>query len=294
MTNLGTLNRFVKSEDPWFAGIQFARIRNWENQESFYARAVLVSRGISLPHDAHGAGYDPCQSLAIEKAITEGIERWAFFWASQTCPELLGLHLDPSTTGLAALPTELGEHRVRAIAYAEALERWAHFEWIKGDLPLTSIQLDHPMHSNEQAFGAKIIGENGEDFHFSLSSIELTNGFAWGTAADKDPSVSLRRARSELWNNDRKVRRILTSKESLGAQPNEQTLFRFATNPSLKNQFLTLIHRGLTLPPRTLHAPPPQFAKNLAGDFYPEILVYRVVLADTRSIASAKQNEPVI
>ncbi len=85
--------------------------------------------------NAEGSGTHASRTIACHIAISEAIERWAFF---QSCERPnkheYGFDSDRSTTGMAAFPG-ITCRAVRDLAHKEALERWAISEWWNERLP---------------------------------------------------------------------------------------------------------------------------------------------------------------
>jgi hypothetical protein len=90
---------------------------------------------LALYGDEEGSGTDASRTVACYKAVSEAIERWAFY-ASVEGPmaERLGFVSEPTTTGMAAFPG-LTSRAARSVALSEAVERWAVLEWWRGRLP---------------------------------------------------------------------------------------------------------------------------------------------------------------
>ena len=104
------------------------REKSISNQESANNQLYLYS-GFG------GQGTAPSKTLAARKAICEVLERWAFEVAKND--SLLwhvgGFENDPNTNGMAAYP-ELWCSKVKEIAKAEAIERWAIQAWWAGEI----------------------------------------------------------------------------------------------------------------------------------------------------------------
>lgn len=90
---------------------------------------------LALYGDEEGSGTDDSRTVACYKAVSEAIERWAFY-GSVDGPraERLGFAVEPTTTGMAAFPG-LTVRAARGVALSEAVERWAVLEWWRGRLP---------------------------------------------------------------------------------------------------------------------------------------------------------------
>ncbi len=115
----------------------------------------------SVYGNADGTGSNRSPQVARHMAISEALERWAFYETAQSDQAAkFGFDLDPSTNGMAAFPGFFkGQARKRA--YHEALERWALVSWwsghmrasIVGDamLGVTALRLEHSAKFGEVA-----------------------------------------------------------------------------------------------------------------------------------------------
>jgi hypothetical protein len=81
---------------------------------------------------ADGTGASESAQVASHMAISEALERWAFY-ALSTGPDRCkyGFDIDASTNGMAAFPGFF-KRQARKRAYFEALERWALVSWWSG------------------------------------------------------------------------------------------------------------------------------------------------------------------
>jgi hypothetical protein len=106
-------------------------------QRKFEAYATLtsaLSRGIShgLYGHADGTGSASTRSLAIYRALSEALERWATYesFASASASDF-GFDVDPTTSGVAAFPG-WSPRSPRNFALQEAIERWSVCAWWEG------------------------------------------------------------------------------------------------------------------------------------------------------------------
>lgn len=81
-----------------------------------------------LTGESLGIGWGVNEALSQEKAVTLAIERLAYA-AQWSEPGRAGLDRDPSTTGFAAAPRELGESFAMEVSYFEAVERETIRRW---------------------------------------------------------------------------------------------------------------------------------------------------------------------
>jgi hypothetical protein len=82
---------------------------------------------------AHGAGGGASKSkiTAVHKAISEALERWAFFHVSlneTNQKTILRLDTDPTSTGFACHPSYIS-CATRKKSHEEAVERWSIYNW---------------------------------------------------------------------------------------------------------------------------------------------------------------------
>lgn len=134
-----------------------------EQQANAYLAPGLI-RGKpshSLYGSADGTGSNRSAQVARHMAISEALERWAFYETSQgeDAPKF-GFDEDNSTNGMAAFPG-LFKAQARKRAYHEALERWALISWWSGHmrasmvgetmLGVTALRLEHSAKFGEVA-----------------------------------------------------------------------------------------------------------------------------------------------
>lgn len=84
-----------------------------------------------------GSGTSKYKNEAIYKAISESLERLAFY-QNHDNPKY-GFDIDCSTNGMAAFPGLFKSH-VRKLAFYEAVERWSLQMFWKGSLPLEKLE----------------------------------------------------------------------------------------------------------------------------------------------------------
>jgi hypothetical protein len=88
-----------------------------------------------LYENADGSGTHIHRNQACYVAISEALERWAFYTESDGSRRAnFGFDRDDSTTGMAAFPG-LTTRGARKRAAVEAAERWSLVEWWEGRLP---------------------------------------------------------------------------------------------------------------------------------------------------------------
>jgi len=88
--------------------------------------------------NADGTGSATQKNIAVYKAISEAIERWAFYQSIENNKEDYGFDVEPTTTGLAAYPGMFAR-QARKFAVLEAIERWVICNWWDGNLPAIAL-----------------------------------------------------------------------------------------------------------------------------------------------------------
>lgn len=85
-----------------------------------------------------GTGTDKNKTLAVYKAFSEAIERWACYSILASDHPKYGFDINPSSTGFACFPS-LTATRSRENAINEAIERWCITQWWQGLLSIRPI-----------------------------------------------------------------------------------------------------------------------------------------------------------
>lgn len=104
-------------------------------QANAHLRASLVPRRErQLYSPADGSGMHASPMVARHKAISEALERWAYF-ATVSSPKnaVFGFHVDRSSNGMASFPG-LSKRSARKVARYEAIERFCVLNWWEGYL----------------------------------------------------------------------------------------------------------------------------------------------------------------
>jgi hypothetical protein len=134
-----------------------------EPQANAYLKPGLI-RGkpaLSVYGNADGTGSNRSAQIARHMAISEALERWAYYETAQgENAAKFGFDLDNSTNGMAAFPG-LFKAQARKRAYHEALERWALISWWSGHMRaavvgdamfgVTALRLEHSAKFGEVA-----------------------------------------------------------------------------------------------------------------------------------------------
>jgi hypothetical protein len=99
-------------------------------QANAQLKASLVPRrGREVYGDADGTGMHPSPMVARYIAISEALERWAYYDTAQSSNRTeFGFHVDGSSNGMAAFPG-LSDQPARRAARLEAIERFCLLNW---------------------------------------------------------------------------------------------------------------------------------------------------------------------
>lgn len=148
-----------------------------------------------------GSGADTHKNIAIYKAISESLERLAFYELADTYNKKFYFDLNPTTTGMAAYPS-ITCGQARRNAKAEAVERWALHEFNYKRLPV----IKHS--STVQGLLFFEIITPISDVKVSLLCYEKNGLYVYGFSGGSDLKKSYNKAIIELDRNLRMLSRI--------------------------------------------------------------------------------------
>ena len=204
----------------------------WDGSARFSAAASLVPAlrparpKAALYDDDDGGGTHPSRNMACFIAISEALERWAYYAASRGERRgELGFDREDSTTGRAAFPAfTAGPARERA--RHEAAERWGLLEWWQGNLPARTLPL-----ASSRAEAVEVLTPfRGSRLVILWTKCPGSGAFAYGFAGAGDVAKAVEKAGVELTRN-------ITVLERHSAKPaggpvrlmGERRLLRFST-----------------------------------------------------------------
>jgi hypothetical protein len=152
---------------------------------------------------ADGTGADPTEIIATHKAISEAMERWAYY-ETVVSPEasLYGFDEDPTTNGMAAYPGMFAR-QARKAAWLEGVERASILAWWDGLLDGRLIETDWP------GVSAVVLTPPGGGFVSIVFSRTHFGTYAFGHGADETISGACLKGMVELGRHDMVVRRYL-------------------------------------------------------------------------------------
>lgn len=205
----------------------------WDGSSRFCAAASLVPalrpaepKGLALYDDDDGGGIHPSRNMACFIAISEALERWAYYATSRgERRSEFGFDHDDSTTGMAAFPA-FTARPARERARHEAAERWALLEWWQGKLPARPLAL-----ASSRAQAAEVLTPFPDTRLVILwTRCPKSGAFAYGFAGAGDVRKAVERAGVELTRNITVLeRRSATPGGQLVRRMGERRLLRFAT-----------------------------------------------------------------
>ncbi|MFN3455008.1 MAG: hypothetical protein ACK41T_08625 [Pseudobdellovibrio sp.] len=203
--------------------LTYSQVNLSHNLKGYEATALLKA---DLRHNADkytlydnvdGMGSDTYKSIACYKAISEALERWAYYISSITQPNIYGFDIDNSTNGMAAFP-DLLKITARRNSLYEALERWTLCEWWANNLAVTlhTINDINCMEIKIPPYGVTCIS-------WKISNEKYVYGFA----SAKNFLTAFNKSTIELFRNDYVLSKSNFFNNNLNLQ--EQRLIFFST-----------------------------------------------------------------
>lgn len=170
-----------------------------------------------------GSGTSEFKNVAVYKAISEALERLAFYELANLEEKKYSFDLNPTTTGMAAFP-HYSYEPARKNAINEAVERWAIHEFNKNSLPLIQHEnsIKNLMHYEIiTPFSTKV----------SLLVVKDNDVYVYGFAGGNNLKHSFNRALIELDRNRRVIYKFNNSEKNLKPENiNDKRLIFFSTD----------------------------------------------------------------
>ncbi len=195
----------------------------------------------SIYGDADGTGTSENKTTAVYKAISEALERWAFWdFSNSPLKAELGFDLDPTTAGIAAYPGA-NPWWAKRLAMNEAFERWALVRWWNGELSLAPFE-DSRL---PQKAGLNYFRFLVDELPIVLASYQFQNEgrtvTAYGFAASQKIEAAAERALIELERNMHALKAYFARGEtSAPKEPFEKRLLFYSSEDGHK-EFLSHI-----------------------------------------------------
>jgi hypothetical protein len=171
---------------------------HWRNPQEIYG-------------DSDGTGTSSKQSEACHIAISEALERWAFYTSVHSSDaEKFGFDHEPTTSGMAAYPRGHSKSLAAGRAYREALERWTICHWWIGNLQA------EPLEAWSREHGAVLLGGPASRMPVVLKwSYDVeTACMTYGFACDVSIPRAQKRAETERCRTLAGLRRFLARPET--------------------------------------------------------------------------------
>lgn len=169
-----------------------------------------------------GTGTSPNRAHAVYMAISEALERWAWYKSLTSTPSAYGLSADSSTNGFAAFPG-LGKWPARRRALNEAVERWSVCAWWESKLGHREISGD----GLPPGVSAILLDGTYPQIHTVI--LWLKNGalVTYGFAASDSEEKAIKKALIELDRNQKVLSSFVGDVKSLTSR-NERRLAHFS------------------------------------------------------------------
>lgn len=167
---------------------------------AFLRPGLMPAQEPGLFSTAAGTGTNPLPCVARHKAISEALERWAFFAnvRSERAADF-GFDVDPTSTGLSAIP---GFFRAgaRRTSVLEAVERFCLCSWWEGRIDGDPFQTDWP--------GVSALALRGPFGGLTVVAWAQTDwgDYVYGHAAEESLGAACERAVVELARHERVLR----------------------------------------------------------------------------------------
>jgi hypothetical protein len=206
--------------------LEFYEVTLLNNTHQFEASALLkpTLRPSWLKHselyrNTDGSGADIYKNIAIYKAISEALERWAFYESVDT--EKYCFDSNPTTTGMAAFP-HYSSFDSRLNAKAEAVERWAIHEFNRFNLPILLHSTFNNLNHYEIITPFKGV---------VVTLLEYWNGiyYSYGFAGGKNKNHSYLKALTEMDRNVRVLGKVKDFNFTNFQDTVDKTLVYFST-----------------------------------------------------------------
>ncbi|MDH4467368.1 MAG: hypothetical protein QE271_04855 [Bacteriovoracaceae bacterium] len=201
---------------------------------------LLENKGI-VYREGGGQGSDQIgRAIASYKAISESLERWAFYqtYKSDKASQYK-FDIDPTTSGMACYPG-ITFRPARRLAMKEAIERWSIIAWWDGliaNKKINKVPFIHGLECNVYRLEEIWKGSHTVILQ-SVSLIKSKNIYAFATSSTIESAIS--KAMEELCRNSRSIDRyvmennftndghLVESIKSLGSIMEKRLIF-FAT-----------------------------------------------------------------
>jgi len=226
----------------------------------------------ALYKDCDGSGTSEYQNIAVYKAISESLERMAFYFAIDSQEKEFSFDVNPTTTGMASFPHFFKKY-ARENARKEAVERWAIHEFNRRKIPVvkTFSQIENLNHYD--------LIVPFDDLKVSLLEYYTTDGFVYGFACGSNIVQSFNRALIELDRNKRVLKKLISANENVCDFSAVDKTFLFFSSQEGNDHFSELIKNSS----KTVVSNNPKILcdKELKGIWSDYTVVWRFLLQDS-------------
>lgn len=218
-----------------------------------------------------GTGTDKFKNISVHKAISESLERLAFFQAIELKQKKYFFDIVPTTNGMAAFPHFLTKY-ARTNARQEAIERWAIHEFNRNHLPVKSQKLDYP---NLVAYELIV---PFKDVKVCILSLQENDFYTFAFAAGVNFEKAIDRAKIELNRNRTVIKKVMDKGLAEFNETVDKTLFFFASEEG-NQKFQELVSKA----PKTIKNDNPKVLCDLemVGPWTEYTKVWRYLLEDS-------------
>lgn len=215
-----------------------------------------------------GAGASEFKNISIHKAISESLERWAFYQTLSESPSEYLFDIVPYSTGIAAYPS-LFSKPSRENAVKEATERWAIHQFWSEKLPIVEHATDIPNLKHYELLTSL-------QFKTSILQFEDNGSFFYGFSSGRNLNDSFSHAIIELSRNWRVLKDH--SKEDYDALNIYEKRLLFFKESTGSNLFSEKILRA---PNEILNEPSVLVDKEIKGPWTKYAKVWRFLYSDS-------------
>lgn len=228
-----------------------------------------------------GSGTSFFRNNSLYKAVSEAVERWAFYDSSEG-DEYLKLKFDvnPSTCGMASYP-ELFPYWSRKNAVYEAVERYAIHAFNRKKIPVVELQ------SNIVGLKVYKLITTIKDMETILISYFNGSFYTYGFSCKKTQEESIDHALIELARNERVLKKLyLSSFDILDMEISDRRLIFFSTVEGYQS-FLQKIE---TAPSKVQEIPKLILSREIKGPWTRYAKVWRHLYDDSYDLNQSDVN----
>lgn len=259
----------------------FYKVSNVFGEEYFESNVSLKSISTTLKfekssiyNNCDGSGADSYKNIAIYKAISEALERMAFYESINVSSHDYGFGDNPTTTGMAAYP-HFNYSKARLNAQTEAVERWAVHQFNKSFVPVVIVNTNL---NNLEHF--ELITPFRDKYKISLIAYKYLDFYVYSFAGGKTIELSFRKALIELNRNLKILLKNENYKNSYSyySDPTDRTLIYYSSNEGYQ-KFKALINSA---PSRLINTHPKILCDSpIVGRWSTYTKVWRYLLEDS-------------